>query len=324
MVQTPIIKISDNLSDIQHQEIAEKMFAQNITGIEVSHFGGRWGDTWSTGKNYNLDFLKFYNGIKTLRFYLTGITDIEPILVLSEYLENLQLGEFDFKKISFNSLGLLKNLTHLSVVRNQNGLESITKLPKLSELELTGYSIEKLTFLSELTELRQLYIGFGTSKNFDNIENLLKLEQLEVLWVKQLTDIQAISKLTNLVKLRMEDQKQIKALPDLSNLTKLKNIRLINFGSLEDVSALINSNVEEFILTGPNKNTDFLNSLISADQLKKVYTFFYTKREQDKAEKILGNKFFDKDNMTYNMSTKSQPLYYDIETGKRIVRSKEI
>lgn len=122
----------------------------------------------------------------------------------------------------------------------------------------------------------------------------------------------------------MEDQKQIKALPDLSNLTKLKNIRLMNFGSLEDVSALINSNVEEFILTGPNKNTDFLNSLISADQLKKIYTFFYTKREQDKAEKILGNKFFDKDNMTYNMSTKSQPLYYDIETGKRIVRTKEI
>jgi len=319
MTPTSLIKISDNLSDNQHKEIAEKIFAHKLDGIEVSHFGGRWGDTWETSKNYSLDFLKFYKGIKTLRFYLTGVTDLTPILVLADGLENLQLGEFDLKKIPLEPLGQLKNLTYLSVVRNQNGLESITQLPKLSELALTGYSIEKLPFLNELTDLKQLYIGFGTSKNFDNIQSLSKLEELDVLWVKQLSDIQAISKLTNLLKLRMEDEKQITALPDLSKLTKLKNIRLMNFGSLEDVSALKNSSVEEFILTGPNKNADFLKSLSDAEKLQKVYTFFYTKREQDKAEKILGDKFCDKDKMNFNMPNRTPILYYDIETGQRIV-----
>lgn len=318
MKETLLVKISDNLSENQHKEIAEKIFAQKLDGIEVSHFGGRWGDTWGTSKNYSLEFLKFYKGIKALRFYLTGVTDITPILVLADSLENLQLGEFDLKKISLEPLGQLKNLTYLSVVRNQNGLESITKLAKLSELSLTGYSIEKLAFLNELTELKKLFIGFGTTKNFDNIQSLSKLEELDVLWVKQLSDIQAISKLTNLVKLRMEDEKQITTLPDLSKLTKLKNMRLMNFGSLEDVSALVNSNVEEFILTGPNKNADFLKSLSNAEKLQKVYTFFYSKREQDKAEKILGDKFCDKDKMSFEMPHRTSIFYYDIETGQRI------
>jgi Leucine-rich repeat (LRR) protein len=317
MKATSLVKIAGNLSDNQHKENAEKIFTHKFDGIEVSHFGGRWGDTWETSKNYNLDFLKFYKGIKVLRFYLTGVTDLAPILVLTDELENLQLGEFDLKKISLTPLGQLKNLSYLSVVRNQNGLESITQLPKLSELALTGHSLEKLPFLNDLTELKQLYIGFGTSKNFDNIHSLSKLEELDVLWVKQLSDIQAISKLTNLVKIRMEDEKQITALPDLSKLTKLKNIRLMNFGSLENVSTLVNSNVEEFILTGSNKNVDFLKSLTNAEKLQKVYTFFYTKREQDKAEKILGDKFCDKDKMNFDMLNRTPILYHDIETGQR-------
>ncbi|MDI3320900.1 leucine-rich repeat domain-containing protein [Pinibacter soli] len=319
MRTTSLVKISDSLSGNQHKEIAEKILAHKIDGIEVSHFGGRWGDTWDADKNYNLDFLKFYKGIKALRVFLTSVTDLTPILALTDTLEHLQLGEFNLKKISLEPLAQLKNLTYLSVVRNQNSLESITQLPKLSGLALTGHSIEKLPFLNELTELKQLYIGFGTSKNFDNIQSLTKLEELDVLWVKQLSDIRAVSKLANLVKLRMEDEKQIAVLPDLSKLTNLKNIRLMNFGSLEDVSALVNSNVEEFILTGPNKNVDFLKSLSTANQLQKVYTFFYTKREQDKAEKILGNKFCGTDKMNFDMPDRTRILYHDVETGQRIV-----
>lgn len=319
MKPTSLIKISDNLSDNQHKEIAENIFDRKIDGIEVSHFGGRWGGTWETSRNYSLDFLKFYKGIKALRLYLTGVTDITPILVLADDLENLQLGEFNLKEIPLEPIGQLKKLTYLSVVRNQNGLKCITQLPKLSGLALTGHSIEKLPFLNELKELRRLYIGFGTSRNFDNIQNLSNLEELDVLWVKQLSDIQAISKLTNLVKLKMEYEKQITALPDLSKMTKLKNIQLMNLGSLEDVSALVDSNVEEFIVTGSNKNANFLKALSNAKKLQKIYTFFYTKREQDKAKKILGYKFCEKDKMNFDMPNRTPILYYDIETGQRIV-----
>jgi Leucine-rich repeat (LRR) protein len=319
MKPTSITKIPDNLTEKEHREIAEKLSSLNIDGIELSDAGGRWGATWETQKNYNLDFLKFYKGIKTLRLYLPGVTDINPILYLAESLENLQLGEFNEKKISLTLLGKLSNLNYLSVVRNSNGLESIIDLTKLNELALTGYSIDKLPYLNKLENLKRLYIGFGTTKSLDNIGNLKNIEELDILWVKQLSDINAISHLTGLIKLKIEDEKQITSLPDLSKLKQLKNIRLMNLGTLTDISSLASSYVEEFILTGPVKNADVLKPILISKTVKKAFTYFYLKKEQVKAEHLLADKFCKLDKMNYDMFNGIGLLYYDIKTGKRIV-----
>ncbi len=315
-----LTKIADNLTDNQHREIAEKLAIYKIDGIELSDAGGRWGATWETNKDYDLTFLKFYKGIKALRIYLPGVTDIKPILHLADELENLQLGELKDKKISLDLLGELHNLNYLSVVRQPKGLESITRLPKLIELALTGYSVDKLSFLNDLQNLKRLYIGFGTSKNIDTINQLKNLEELDILWVKQLSDINALSKLTGLIKLKIEDEKQIKSLPDLSQLKQLKNIRLMNISSLEDISSLTNSFVNEFIITGPNKNVDFLIPIAQSNCVKKVYTYFYLKKEQSKAEQFFAHKFCKLDKMEYEMTHLKQLSlhYYDYKTGEQI------
>lgn len=319
MKPTSITKISDSLSEKEHCAIAERLSSFKIDGIELSDVGGRWGATWESHKNYNLDFLKFYKGIKTLRLHLPGVTDINPILYLADSLENLQLGEFSEKKISLTLLSKLSNLNYLSVVRNSNGLESIIDLPKLSELALTGYSIDKLPYLNKLENLKRLYIGFGTTKSLDNIGNLKNIEELDILWVKQLLDISAISHLTGLIKLKIEDEKQITSLPDLSQLKQLKNIRLMNLGTLTDISSLTSSSVEEFILTGPVKNADVLKPILISKTVKKTFTYFYLKKEQVKAAQLLGDKFAKLDKMNYDMFNGIGLLYYDIKTGKRIV-----
>jgi hypothetical protein len=320
MKPTSITKIADNLTDNQHREIAEQLAIHKIEGIELSYAGGRWGATWETNKDYDLNFLKFYKGIKTLHIYLPGVTDIKPIFHLADSLENLALGEFNEKKISFNLLGELSNLNCLSVVRHTNGLEDIVRLPKLTEFALTGYSVDKLPFLNDLKNLKRLYIGFGTSKNIDTISQLENLEELDILRVKQLADINAISKLTSLIKLKIEDEKQVKSLPDLSNLKQLKNIRLMNISSLEDITSLTNSFVDEFVITGPNKNADFLNTIVKSNCIKKVYTYFYLKKEEAKAEQLLGNKFCKLDKMEFEMTHLKQISlkYYDYNTGEVI------
>lgn len=314
-----LTKIADNLTDNQHREIAEKLAIYKIDGIELSDAGGRWGATWETNRDYDLTFLKFYKDIKAIRIYLPGVTDIKPILHLDS-LENLQLGEFKDKKISLDLLGELSNLNYLSVVKQPNGLESITKLHKLEELALTGYPVDKLSFLNKLQNLKRLYIGFGTSKNIDTINQLENLEELDILWVKQLSDINAISKLTGLIKLKIEDEKQIKSLPDLSQLKQLKNIRLMNISTLEDISSLTNSFVEEFIITGPNKNADFLIPISKSNCVNKIYTYFYLKKEQSRAEQFLGEKFCKLDKMEYEMTHLKQVSlhYYDYKTGELI------
>jgi len=315
-----LTKIADNLTDNQHREIAEKLDIHKIDGIELSDAGGRWGATWETNKNYDLTFLKFYKDIKAIRIYLPGVTDIKPILHLADSLENLQLGEFKDKKISFDLLGELSNLNYLSVVKQPKGLNSITRLHKLTELALTGYPIDKLSFLNELKNLKRLYIGFGTSKNLDTISQLKNLEELDILWVKELANINAISKLTSLIKLKIEDEKQIKSLPDISKLKQIKNIRLMNISTLEDITSLTNSFVDEFIITGPNKNADILIPIAKSNCVKKVYTYFYLKKEQSKAEQFLGNKFCKLDKMEFEMTHLKQVTlhYYDYKTGKQI------
>jgi len=315
-----LTKIADNLTDNQHREIAEQLAIHKIDGIELSNVGGRWGATWETNNDYDLSFLKLYKGIKAIRIYLPGVTDIKPILHLADSLENLQLGELKDKKISLDLLKELSNLNYLSVVRQPKGLESITRLPKLTELALTGYSVDKLSFLNDLQNLRRLYIGFGTSKNIDTISKLENLEELDIIWVKQLADISAISKLTSLIKLKIEDEKQIKTLPDLTELKHLKNIRLMNISTLEDISSLSNSFVKEFIITGPNKNADLVTPIAKSNCVIKVYTYFYLKKEQEKAEQLLGNKFCKLDKMEFEMSYMKQKTlkYYDYKTGDEI------
>jgi hypothetical protein len=315
-----LTKIADNLTDNQHREIAERLAIYKIDGIELSEAGGRWGATWDTNNDYDLTFLKFYKGIKAITIFLPGVTDIKPILHLADSLENLQIGEFKDKRISLDFLGDLPNLGYLSVVRQPKGLESIVRLPKLTELALTGYSVDKLSFLNDLQDLRRLYIGFGTSKNIDTISQLKNLEELDILWVKQLADINAISKLTGLIKLKIEDEKQITSLPDLSKNSKLKNIRLTNLSSLQDISGLTDSSVEEFIISGPNKNVDFLNHITDSDSLQRVYSYFYLKKEQAKAEKLIGTKFSGLDQMRFEMAQLKQVSikYYDIKNGQEI------
>lgn len=315
-----LTKISDNLTDNQHREIAEKLAVHKIDGIELSDAGGRWGATWETNKDYDLSFLKFYKGAKAIRIFLPGVTVINPILHLADSLVNLQLGEFKDKKVSLDLLGDLKCLEYLSVVRQPKGLKSIVRLSKLSELALTGYSVDKLPFLNNLKKLKRLYIGFGTSKNIDTISQLENLEELDILWVKQLADINAISKLTKLIKIKIEDERQIKSLPDLSNLKQLKNIRLMNISTLEDISSLKNSFVDELIITGPNKNIDFLIPISKSNCVKKVYTYFYNKKEQAKAEQLLGNKFNQLNEMEFEMTHLKQISlrYFDYKTGEEI------
>ncbi len=94
----------------------------------------------------------------------------------------------------------------------------------------------------------------------------------------------------------------------------------MNISSLEDISSLTNSFVDEFIITGPNKNADFLAPISKSKCVKKVYTYFYLKKEQIKAEQILANKFYTLDKMEFEMSHLKQMTlhYYDYKTGEVI------
>ena len=319
MMYTSLTKIADNLNDKQHQETYAKIVELGIDGIEISEVGGRWGATWNENENYKLDFLKFYTGIKALRIQLSSVIDLNPIVGLSNSLEYLHIGASINKNINLTFLGQMRSLKTLSTVKQHNGLSNIVALNNLTKLYLTGYPIEKMDFLNELRTLKTLYLGFGTSNHINTINKLVNLEELQILWIKKLSNIDAISNLLEIRKLKMEDQKQIVSLPDLSKLREFKNIRLMNLGSLQNISSLKDSYIQEFIWTGPNKNSEILNSIKQSNLPEKVFTYFYTQKEQKKAEQILGAKFCLLDKMKFEMDNNASLHYYDLTTGQKIL-----
>ena len=162
-----------------------------------------------------------------------------------------------------------------------------------------------------------LYLGFGTSTHINTINKLTNLEELQILWIKKLHNIDAISNLIGITKLKIEDQKQIIALPDFSKLKNLINIRLTNLSSLQNISSLNDSCIQEFIWTGPNKNSEILNS-IKSHLPAKVFTYFYSQKEQKKAEQILGDNFSSLDKMKFEIKSNASLSYYDLNTGQKI------
>lgn len=313
---TSLIKVGPDLSDAEHANLAKQIFLKGIEGIEISYLGGRWGSIWNENENYSLDFLKFYRGIKSLRLQLMGLSDIGPIVELADSLEYLFLGEIASKRVSVDCLRQLTKLRFLSIVRPSKGLEGIVHLNNLRTLELTGLNVELLDYICEIDSLKRLKIGFGTSASLNSICSMRNLEELDILWVKKLSDITALSNLTSLNKVKIEDEKQIRVFPDISKLKDIKNIRLMNLGGLEDISSLVQSDLKEFVLTGPVKNAEILRPLVDSN-IERVYTYFYTQREQSKAEKMLGDRFNNE--LNFEMDNRAPLSYYDINTGQIIL-----
>ena len=92
----------------------------------------------------------------------------------------------------------------------------------------------------------------------------------------------------------------------------------MDLGTLSDVSSLSTSHLEEFILMGPYKNADILKSISNSGTPNKVFTYFYSKKEQAKSEQILGKKFYPQEKMKYHMDNRAKLIYHDIKTFKPI------
>jgi hypothetical protein len=238
-------KISEKLCDEEHVFVAEEIQFGKIDGISISYLGGAFGPTWSPNEDYDLSFLKYYNGIRALEVYLPGLTNIEPLAAHAKSLEFLRLGEFNRKTVSLNPLKELKNLSSLSLVKNKKDFEVIAELPNIRDLSLTGYQGRQVDVISSLNKLSNLYLGFGTLENLTAIEKLSGLKTLELLWVKKLSDLSAINNLNELEVLNLSTLKQVTDLPNLSLLIKLKSLILDTLNGLTSLEGLRDSSVIE-------------------------------------------------------------------------------
>lgn len=106
-------------------------------------------------------------------------------------------------------------------------IESISRIPGLKSLSLSGIKVEDFSFLKELN-LESFALLWCGSSNLTALGDLISLRQLELWRIMKLDNLDFIASLVNLETLKLQDLKHITTLPDLGNLTKLTDIQLDN------------------------------------------------------------------------------------------------
>jgi len=238
-------KIADNLSDEEHSSIAEEIRQGKIDGISLSCSGGAFGPIWSVGKDYNLDFLKYYSGIRALEVFLPALTSIDAIAEYVNEIQFLSMGELNNKTVSLKPLADLTKLNSLSLVRTKKDIDSIASLTNLKDLSLTGYQVKQIEHVASMSNLIKLYLGFGTFEDLNAVKELSKLQSLEILWVKKLHDLSALEKLTSLKYLHLNTLKQVTYIPDISKLSQLKSLVMVTMNGLSSLSGIYGSSISE-------------------------------------------------------------------------------
>lgn len=172
-------------------------------------------------------------------------------------------------------LATLTNLTKLELiidyaVKDEPWLDltPLSRLTRLTWLNLYGCGIKDLTPLQTLTNLTYLRIGGSYLANLRPLKFLRNLTELDISSSKSLTDLSPLAALTKLTKLDITGDSQISDLSPLQGLTELTNLRCWN-AKITDISPLASLTKLKYLNLVNNQITDIspLRSLVNLREL---------------------------------------------------------
>ncbi|CAN1171574.1 Disease resistance protein L6 [Linum perenne] len=192
------------------------------------------------------------------------ITEIRGAGGLWESLSNLDVREcYRLTDIgALHSMVNLESLVLIGIGLTKSVPSSLSMFTKLRTLCLSDMSLEQFPDLSNLKNLRELWIfncnkliqvtGLdtleslevlslavsGSMKKLPDLSRLVKLKTLNVTWCTQLTEIRGLEKLELLEDLDMSRCESIKELPNLSGLKNLNKLRLKGCRQLKEVKGI--------------------------------------------------------------------------------------
>jgi ribosomal protein L7/L12 len=189
--------------------------------------------------------------------------------------------EKDFKKI-----GKLKKLSELSIhSENIKSLDCVYDLSSLKKIYIDIAPNLDMSFLSECSELEDLYI-FGTP--LDSFEHISTLTTLKAIGI-QICDIYDISGIKNLKKLetfRFDNCQSDSSITGIEELSELPNLMTVSLGCAKksDISAIAEcKNITSLSLRESNENIDAAELL----KLEKLRELSITGSSLENAEKLL-------------------------------------
>jgi len=194
--------------------------------------GLRIFDHWEPLKSS--DFLRDFTFLKRLEIAFRYDQDYSFLSDLSQ-LEHLSIGP-SFPMENSIDLSHQVNLKYLSLQWRKNRINRLEACQNLEDLCLVEFKNTDLNLISTLKKIVRLRIKTGSMKSLDGIENLGKLEVLEIGNCRSLRSISHLDGLGALQWVRVESCRKIQDLDGLSNLPSLSVLQFINCGERPDLN----------------------------------------------------------------------------------------
>ena len=185
----------------------------------------------------DLSVLKYLKNLKKLRLSIGQIKGFDFLTEISDNLEQLSL-DTKKKSLDLSKLSRFKQLKVLQLFGFKNNIESLSALPLLEDLLLSGITLTDLSFLNDISNLKRLKIYRGNTQDFSGIYGNTSIAALNLYRITNFADIDLIAKLPNLVSVELRELQHIHSFSDLSNSDNLKHLHVDGMKSLLDLSAL--------------------------------------------------------------------------------------
>jgi len=290
--QPKLARLEHGLSSAERRTRWKRWQREGYDGIEVNIFGGAFGPTWPQGKTHSLDFLADFPGLKGLSVVVSGIESLEPLSLVAESLESLNVGGWmDQSKLSCRPIAACRQLRSLSLCRLPKDLVAIETLTGLKRLSLLGFAFQSLDVVRPLRNLETLWIGFGTLPEIDPVGELRRLKALEILRVGKLTDLSPLSRATALQFLALGDMKQITTMPDCAALKKLRRVYLDTMNGVTDLGGLADApKLEELVVANSKIDPGVFDPIIARPRPRRVTVGLASRKATESVEARLGKR----------------------------------
>lgn len=265
-------------------------------------------------QKFSADCLKSVNGIenilelKNIETLGIGIFDLESFDILENInpnLKKLYLHQTKSKKSKIDSIKRFENLECLYLDSQSKGIEGIKTLKNLKDLTLRSITTENLDYLIGLNELWTVDIKLGGIKNFNALETLPSLKYLELWQIRDLSDLSFISNLIKLQNLFIHSLPNVTELPNFEKLIFLKRIYLENLKGLKNLNSLKNAkSLKEFVcVSAKNIEIEDLIPVLENSNLESISCGFENSKKNIDFEKIVsenGKKTYHYSKFEYN------------------------
>jgi len=202
-------------------------------------------------KYKDLSVLSECPGIEALYIDNQFIEDLSTLYSL-KYLKKLGTGETKAEL----ELGNLSTLEQLYITWHKK-ISGLSKLLNLKELSIWDYAPKTgdLEEISNLFGLETLIITQSRIRTLKGISNLNQLKNLQLNYLRTLSDISDIDKINNLEKLELESCKNIEDFSVIKNLKNLYELDLFKCKEMENINFIKDlSNLRNFAFYGTKVN----------------------------------------------------------------------